>query len=330
MVSHQFLHALSQRFALDSARTQSLWQLAGLHQPPDQLAHWLRRVLGALAALLLGAAVVFWVAANWQSQSRSAKLLLLQAAVALPVVAALLLPRWRSACLLLATLALGGLLAYVGQTYQTGADPWQLFALWAALTLPWTLVARRDALWALWLLIAGTALGLWSVLLERQWDWWSWGKAYLPLGHVLRSALPWLALLLLPWVLPRLRLVNAHLRISTPLGAAMALGAWVTYGYMGLLSNNPGWQYWANLALVVAALLWLHTRRPRDLLSLALALLALNALGLGLLARFVLETQLVTGAIFLMLLVTAGSVGASGHWLWRVQRQQQAQAQQVQ
>ena len=37
---------------------------------------------------------------------------------------------------LLALLGIGGLFAYFGQTHQTGADPWQLFALWAALVLP--------------------------------------------------------------------------------------------------------------------------------------------------------------------------------------------------
>ena len=37
---------------------------------------------------------------------------------------------------LLAMLGMGALFAYFGQTYQTGADPWQLFALWAALSLP--------------------------------------------------------------------------------------------------------------------------------------------------------------------------------------------------
>ena len=38
---------------------------------------------------------------------------------------------------------IAGLLAFVGQTYQTGADAWQLFATWAALALVWALGRRR-------------------------------------------------------------------------------------------------------------------------------------------------------------------------------------------
>ncbi len=42
----------------------------------------------------------------------------------------------RQALLLALALNIGALLALVGQTYQTGADPWQLFATWALLLLP--------------------------------------------------------------------------------------------------------------------------------------------------------------------------------------------------
>src|SRR5690606_16273414 len=42
----------------------------------------------------------------------------------------------------LASVAVGGLLALVGQIYQTGADPWQLFLLWAVLLLPWLVLVR--------------------------------------------------------------------------------------------------------------------------------------------------------------------------------------------
>jgi uncharacterized membrane protein len=59
-------------------------------------------------------------------------------------------------------LTCGALFAYFGQTYQTGADPWQLFALWAALTLPLCLGVRHDALWTAWAVVALTAALLWS------------------------------------------------------------------------------------------------------------------------------------------------------------------------
>jgi len=62
---------------------------------------------------------------------------------------------------LLVLLATGALFAYFGQTYQTGADPWQLFALWAALTLPLCLALRSDVLWTPWVLVAMAGVSLW-------------------------------------------------------------------------------------------------------------------------------------------------------------------------
>jgi uncharacterized membrane protein len=86
---------------------------------------------------------------------------LLQGFVLVMCLGALARPAARAPLGLLALLAIGGLFAYFGQTYQTGADPWQLFALWAALALPLCLGARSDALWAPWAVVVATAITLW-------------------------------------------------------------------------------------------------------------------------------------------------------------------------
>ncbi len=44
----------------------------------------------------------------------------------------------------------GALLALVWVTYQTGADPWQFFAVWCVLILPWVFISRASSLWLLW------------------------------------------------------------------------------------------------------------------------------------------------------------------------------------
>lgn len=190
---HELLHQLVRRFNLEAAQARQLWQMSQLHARPPALRGWLEGALAAVAALLLGAGLVFWVAANWPEQTRAFKFNALQAAVLLPALAALALPRLRTACLLLATLALGALLAFVGQTYQTGADPWQLFAAWAALALPWVLAARRALLWAAWLLLAALALALWGLPLELARHGLAHPRLQLALaGWALLLALPWL------------------------------------------------------------------------------------------------------------------------------------------
>lgn len=122
------------------------------------------RLLAFAGALLLGAAVVFFFAYNWADLHRFAKLgLAILGLAGFTGVALFSLPFGTvyRAALLGACIMTGALLALVGQTYQTGADPWELFLAWAALMLPFVWLARSSASWALWLLVANTALLRW-------------------------------------------------------------------------------------------------------------------------------------------------------------------------
>jgi uncharacterized membrane protein len=49
-------------------------------------------------------------------------------------------------------------LALYGQTYQTGADPWQLFAGWAAFIAVWVFIGRSSVLWLVQLLLVNVTL----------------------------------------------------------------------------------------------------------------------------------------------------------------------------
>ena len=129
---------------------------------PSALPTWLPRGVAVLAAALGGLGVVMWIAANWASMGRVGHFALLQGLVLVMGVGAALKPAARGPLGLLAMLGMGALFAYFGQTYQTGADPWQLFALWAVLALPLCWGARSDVLWAPWALVAVTAISLWT------------------------------------------------------------------------------------------------------------------------------------------------------------------------
>ena len=129
---------------------------------PSTLPLWLPRGVAVLAAALGGLGVVMWIAANWASMGRVGHFALLQGLVLAMGVGAALRPAARGPLGLLALLGIGALFAYFGQTYQTGADPWQLFALWAVLALPLCWGARSDVLWAPWALVVVTAISLWT------------------------------------------------------------------------------------------------------------------------------------------------------------------------
>lgn len=339
---HEILHQLAQEYQLSPAQTRRLWRIAGLHRPAKNMYQHLRTALLLVAALLLGAGLVFWVAANWVAQTRTFKLHLLQAAVALPLAAALLLPAGRVvlriALALLGTLALGGLLAYIGITYQTGADAWQLFATWAALALPLIVVMRSDWLWALWLLIVTTAIGSWSgqSLINHLDVAWSWRS-----GRNWAEPLLWLPVFALPLAIEHLGLVRNMQGVvvkpvfSLRLAALAALGAWVAYGAFYVLDSwrvtglsawiSPGFVYNTAFVLLVG---WVGWRSPwRDLVVLALAVLALDVLVLVLLGKWMFKNMNVdTDGLLFFALIAATVVGLSGRWLYQQQKAARAES----
>jgi uncharacterized membrane protein len=319
---HDLLHRLAAEFALPADKTSRLWQLSQLHEPSPALGKHTERGLGAVAALLLGAGLIFWVAANWQDQTRQFKFYLIQAVLLASVVGALAWPRGRNALLLLATMALGGLLAFIGQTYQTGADTWQLFAAWGALALLWVVVARSDALWAVWVLIVGMGIALWS------------GDQLLhPLGNLLgrwryQSYLTpalWALLVLGMALVSRLSLRpqggNVAGRYAFRLAVLLALAAWCTYGLWDIFRQKPS-IYIVNALFVLGTATIAWVSKPRDVTVLAMAVLALDVLFLGLVVRILFAdgTSDTIGKVFLLGLISAATVGASGHWIYKLQR----------
>lgn len=158
-------------------------------------------------ALSFASGVIFFFAYNWQSLGRFAKFGLIEVAIVLAIGAfAWLYYRANSlstashslrhshsnysnqsndsrfgattanGVLLAASVLVGGLLGLVGQTYQTGADPWQLFALWALVILPFAWVAGFDGLWLLLVGLINLSIGifldsfshLWGAFLDEQ------------------------------------------------------------------------------------------------------------------------------------------------------------------
>ena len=166
---HQALQ-LAAAHDLDEGRTRALLALAGLDRPPDIPPRAQRLASATIAALLAGLGLVFLVAANWHEIGRHAKFGGLGGIVLLAGLVAWARPGTaRTADALLCFLAGGALLALIGQTYQTGADTWELFTLWAALALPWAFAGRHAAIWLLWVAVANIALGLWADTVGGDW-----------------------------------------------------------------------------------------------------------------------------------------------------------------
>ncbi len=277
------LHELTARHGLDAAAADRLAAHAGLGREPAGLARRLARGTAVLAAALVGLGVVCWIAANWDDLGRAGRFALLQGFVAATALGALLRPAARAPLALMALLGIGGLFAYFGQTYQTGADPWQLFALWAALSLPLALAARSDVLWAPWALVAMTGVALWVQAHT--------GHRWRVEPHDLAvHAAGWAAALAIVAALsPALRRATGTGAWALRTAVALAVTLVVTGAVWALFSRTVGAHYLLGLVVLAALFAVAATRPFFDVFALSAVALGLNVLLIAGLARWVFD-----------------------------------------
>ncbi|CAG0878818.1 unnamed protein product [Cyprideis torosa] len=167
----------------------------------DQLLLWLGGLAVALSAL-------FFIAYNWSDLGRFAKFGMVEALLILAVVTYCKQGGKTVAgkvSLLVTTLFLGVLLALFGQTYQTGADPWQLFFYWSVLMLPWALIGRFAAIWLIWIVLINLSIllyyqsfrgALWLMLTSETsmlWLVFSFNTLVLIIWEILADTRRWLS-----------------------------------------------------------------------------------------------------------------------------------------
>lgn len=316
------LYELAAQHRLDAAAADKLYRAAGWNDEPPSLAHAVVRGVAVLAAALGGLGVILWIAANWDTLGRTGHFALLQGVVLVVCLGALQRSAARAPLGLLALLAIGGLFAYFGQTYQTGADPWQLFALWAALALPLCWGVRSDVLWAPWALVAMTAIALW-VHAHTGHSWrvepqdlqvhaMGWGMAAL-----------WVAALSPSWRRVSgagVWALRTALTLSVVMVTATALG--------GLFAPHVAAHYGLGLALLGAAGVAFAQTRWFDVYGLSAVALGLNTLVVAGLARALFESSRSgdpIGRLLVLGLVAAGLLAVSVNGVLRLARRPAAQ-----
>ncbi len=307
------------RLAEAGTLTREQVQRAAIHAPLQPAAHeWqemFERLLVFGGALLLGAAAVFFFAYNWDELHRFAKFALACAAlVACGLVALWSAPRGIAfrAALFGACIATGALFALIGQAYQTGADVWELFAAWAALMLPFVLLSRSSASWALCLLVLNAAL-LRALSQSASWTYFNGLFELLPLLTV--AALNLAVLLMFEGI--------GHALLDEPrrwMARLAAIGV-VAPLCMAAVMGWSAARLWPGLpifALAVAAGVVVYRSRRQDIAVLALlsyATIVVLTAGLA---------ELINDRGFLALnglgLFVILSSAAAGRWLMRLYR----------
>lgn len=278
---------------------------------------FLSRVVLAFAVALLCSGVIFFFAYNWDALSRYHKFAIAQGALLLSLLPLLrfhLQHAVAQAAVFAASLLVGALLALIGQTYQSGADTYQLFALWALLITPWVLIARMPALWLLLLILLNVALALLlSDFIQQPWLAGVNNIGLLLFALNAAAAGAWL-------FITRHRPASGLLNWA---GRSINLYSLLLITLMAL-EQILGWQGY-DLTLVVWMLfagLWLYLYRVRhiDLVMLSALIMASIVLIVSALAQVAdlylgEETLLLSLAISVMGLSSAGSA-----WLKRLKR----------
>lgn len=263
---------LASRYKLSRDDAARLRRLAGIGQQPRQLMRYGPAGLAVAAAVLGGLGIILWIAANWETVTRASRFALLEGVFVVMCIGALLLPGARVALGLVTLFATGAVLAFFGQTYQTGADPWQLFAWWSVLTLPLCLGVRHDALWTAWSIVTMTALNLWA----RTGGGFEWTGDMEP---PLRQSLRWLVALAPAIALSsRFRRYTGAgvwaLRVCVLLAASIV----VEGALWAVIKTPPAGGYYLGIALL--AVMAAAFARPAlyDLFALCAVALGLNVL----------------------------------------------------
>ncbi len=122
--------------------------------------------LNLIALTLMTASVLYLIASNWFEITPLFRMLIPMGLLLL-VAGISTMDRWsvviRSALHTVCGMMIGLTFASIGQVYQTGADGYQLFLLWAGLLLPWLLYDFKRAntgLFVLFCMVSQLALGL--------------------------------------------------------------------------------------------------------------------------------------------------------------------------
>ena len=279
---------------------------------------WL--LLGMGAALLLVGLILF-VAFNWSALPALVKLGLIAGLVAGAAYGA-----WRLGldalpgriALTGAAVMIGPLLAIYGQTYQTGADPWQLFLAWAGLAALWVGISRFPPLLLVELVLIDVTLVLfWDQVASSDVSWGHYDEPLITLVLAVVQGVAWVGWELGAW--RKLSWLQARWLPRTLAVASLGLlGASCVRVVVGDHSDYEVSEYLGLLGLLglMAAMAVFFTQVKRDLFMIAAALAAAMTLVTIWVGRLLFSSHFDIGEVFLLGLVVIAEVGAAA-WLLR-------------
>ena len=278
----------------------------------DQIVLW-------FGALSLAFALMFFMAYNWSEFGYMGKFALVEGLMVLTVGVYLYLGVEKLSAkvmLMVSAIFLGVLLALVGQTYQTGADTWELFFYWGVLMLPWVFVGRFSALWMLWIFLINLSLflymitfrSIWGIYFQSEisvlWLFFIFNTLALVLWEIFSYRFEWLKALWAIWLL-------GFVSGTTVTGLALSF-IWEDANLMALLV----WMAW------IGAIYWVYRVVKIDLFMLSMGCLSFSTVMVSFLIKSISWRHFEVGAIFFIGIVIIGLGAGSASWLKSVQKEE--------
>ncbi|MEQ8207209.1 MAG: DUF2157 domain-containing protein [Woeseia sp.] len=322
--------AIAARFS--EAACNRSFEIARLQPGLVEWRRYIDRFLMVVGAALIAAGIAAFIAWNWADLDRFAKFAILQSGIIGSAILA-----WRfgldsiagQSSLFIVSFLTGLLLAFFGQVYQTGADPYGLFMTWAILILPLCVIGRQGALWLLFhILLILTVIMYYTQVLHPPEGWWQLAQLLGPLvwlgttvmDSTLASTLYVLnAIGLIAWELGTSRGVQWMQNRTYPRVVAFGAFSAVLPSTLVMIlvasfaeQANLHFMSPLLLATTTAAGLWYYQNKRQDLMILTLCLLA----AIFVVTSFAIR-GLVTGSgslLFLALLIV-GQVAGAAWWL---------------
>jgi len=293
---------------------------------PSDWQQFIDKLMLWFGSICMVAGVVFFFAYNWQQMGRFAKFGLVEVCILATVALCWKLGLDRlsgKAALFASTILVGALLALVGQTYQTGADPWQLFAAWAAMIIPWVAIGRFGALLLFWVGLVNLSLflyfqtfprflGLFGVLFGTEtllWIFFIFNTAILCLWeYAAQRQIAWLSE---RWPLRVMSLASGSL---ITILAVWAILDFREFGIAGPIC----YLVWLAVAYIV------YRHKVKDLFVLAGGVLSVVIVVTVLLARGLFDHGADAGSFLIIGLMVIGLSAAGGMWLKSIAQENQS------
>ena len=311
--------ALFEAGAISSQKMPAVLTLLGLKPDKDGWLKIFQMLLLCFGSCAIAFSVIFFIAYNWADMSRLSKFTLLESSIVFSVILYWRLARTGLAgrlALLVASLLVGALMAFFGQTYQTGADAWQLFFYWALFITPWVVISQFSTLWLVWLSLLNLSLVLYFDIFHSVFGLFS------DSNNSLFWCLFWFnTLALIIWEMFSQKMVALTERWPQRILAVISGWAITTLVIYAIVEESENafspsitWLVW------ICLFMWVYRRRSTDLFMLAGGCLSLIVVVITRLAMQIMETGEEGALLFLSVLIIAMGSGAT-YWLKQVHKE---------